>query len=588
MPSDLMAALEDADIELHAQNVSFEKIIAKHVMTRQAYWPPIAENRWHCTAAQGAALSLPRSLDDAGAALDLATRKDKEGHRVMLKLSKPRKPTKNNAEKWHSKPVDFAKLHRYCINDVDTEIAIDDATIPLSRVERAVWLLDQKINERGIPIDLETVNSILAIDHGVKSTLNARLQEITGGQLRSAGQNQAFIHWLAENGVNVDNMQKETVACELQKPHSEIVLEALRIRQRLGKSSVRKHEGYARRTCSDGRLRGDMLYHAASTGRWGGSGVNLMNCPRGKLKKDELKTAILVVRQESPDLLEFLYDDISMVLSSLVRSMVKASPGKRLIVSDFASIEARVLPWVANETKLLNQFRNGEDVYVDMADKLNGTRQLGKVAILGLGYQMGASRFVESAADFGIDLSEEDAQVAVDTYRETYQNIKRFWWKCNEAAIDAVEMNEPKSVNRITFHTEGKFLFCTLPSGRRIAYYEPRVKDEMMPWGKIKPQLSYMGRNSQTRKWERQRTYGGKLTENIVQAIARDLLVVAMLKLDRMGYPIILHVYDEVVIEADKGFGSLAEVNHVMSTPPKWAATCPVAAEGFEAERYRK
>jgi DNA polymerase len=275
--------------------------------------------------------------------------------------------------------------------------------------------------------------------------------------------------------------------------------------------------------------------------------------------------------------------------------MVKAPAGKKLIVCDFAGIEARVLAWLAGQKDLVEIFRAGEDVYKVMAGKIynkppelvtKAERQLGKVAILGLGYQMGWSKFITTAKGYGISLDDAFAQQVVETYRTTYKRIRSFWRNANDAAICAVQ-GSPVSIGRIRYFVEDRWLFCQLPCGRRSAYTDPQVRDEETPWGK-KPQLSYMTVDSMTKKWVRQRTYGGMLVENIVQATARDFLVEAMFRLEKAGYPTIMHVHDETVSEVDADFGSAREVEEIMSFVPEWGKGCPIAAEGFETERYRK
>jgi len=330
------------------------------------------------------------------------------------------------------------------------------------------------------------------------------------------------------------------------------------------------------------------MYHGASTGRWSGKGVQFQNVPRGNLKPREVKDAIESIRDGTVNL---FYRDVPGVLSSCLRGMVQASPGKKLIVCDFAGIEARVLAWVAKERHLLETFRAGEDVYVKLASKIYNIPQedvskdqrfIGKTATLGLGYQMGPKRFVATVAKFGREITDKFGEDVVQTFRESNPNVTELWYKLDRAVRKVInKKDEVEHINMLRIYRDGRYLNIDLPSGRKLSYYNPKLVLRENRFN-----ISYMGVNSVTRKWERLTSYGGKFCENVVQAIARDLLVSAMFRLEAAGYETIFHVHDEVVIEADHG--SIEEVNEIMCRVPKWAMYCPIDGEGYESERYRK
>lgn len=597
MPEELREVVERGG-ELHAHNAAFERVIWQHVMVVTHKWPKVRHNQWHCTAAKAASFALPRSLDQVAKALGLAEQKDAEGHRVMMKLCKPRKPSKHNPSTWHEDPEDFARLYSYCKQDVKTELAVDGALPEFGLRNRFVWLLNERINDRGIPMDREFITNAIEVDKDYTANLTAELKELTGGEVTSARQQAKMVQWLNKQGVNVEDVKKETVAKALEDSTlSSSARRGLQLRQLLSKSSTAKYEAMLRRLDEDDRIRGEHLFHGAATGRFAGSGVQFQNLPRpASAFKDfeKLLGGIEAAKQHDSWLIGALLGQPATFLASAIRSAVKAKDGRRLIVCDFAGIEARVLGWMAAEKRYQKAFAAKDDLYVDMAGALYGeaaaqaNRQMGKIAILGLGYGMGKDRFVEAARLMGgIDVDADEAQEVVQTYRQRYASIVRWWYSLSDASIQCVETGEPQVVTKVRFTLEDDFLFVQLPSGRKLAYNQPTVREEDTPVGR-KPQLSYMGVNSITKKWERKRTYGGKLCENIVQAVALDLLADAMFRLEKAGYPIVLHVHDEVVCEVPNGFGSVAEVEQIMCASDRWAEGCIVDAEGFESERYRK
>lgn len=421
----------------------------------------------------------------------------------------------------------------------------------------------------------------------------------TDGAVKSGQQNAALQKWVIEKGYDIKDVTAETVSRLLA--HDDLtdrVRRVLEIRRDLAKSSIAKYVAMEKRTEADGRIRGSHLYHGASTGRWTGRGVQFQNVPRGDLSEGDVEEAIAAIRARDADLLGCLFPSVPVALSSCLRSMVRAPEGKKLIVVDFAQIEARVLCWLAGQTDVLKQFMRGEDVYVGLASRIYNVPQdqvtkdqrfVGKVATLGLGYGMGAPKFRATLDKYGMQVDQEFAQKVVDVYRDANGRVKRFWYRLEECAVESMARRQ-RSVRcgRLRFLRQRNWMDVILPSGRTLTYISPQLEDVDTPWGETKPQLTYLSENSMSHKWQRTKTYGGKIAENVTQAIARDFLVGAMQRAEEAGYEVIFHVHDELVVEVDQDFGSIEELEKIITVVPEWGQNCPIAAEGFEAERYRK
>lgn len=604
---------------VESHNAWFERGIWLNVLVPRHGWPTIAHAQWRCSAAKAAAHALPRKLEGACAALNLPVLKDQAGHKLMLKLSKPRKPRKKELDAWkvsnpgESHPVvfhenrdEYYRLFAYCCQDVLAEEVLSDALPDLSPQETTIYLLDQRVNERGFMLDVPGIDAALGHIATESKQLNAELAVITNGVITKATQRPKLLVWFEENGLEIFNTQGATVDAYLQgdqrgiQPHVRRALEILRT---LGRSSTAKYQAMKHWVCPDGRVRGGLLYHGASTGRWTGAGIQPHNFTRGSIKEvaKHNETAWDVFKEGDADDIETAYGDgrIMEALASALRGAIIPSPGHQLYVADYASIEARVLMWMAGEEEGMEAFRRGEDQYVAMASAIYGRqitaddkieRAVGKVAILGLGYQMGAAKFVTTAKVMAnVDVDDALAQLTVETYREKFWRVKNLWWDTERAAIKAVTTKRATECGCLTWFVRDRFLHCRLPSGRLLAYPDPEVSSRMTPWGEPKAALSYMGINPYTRKWTREVTYGGKLVENGDQAIARDLLVAAVLRCEATEiYTPILSVHDELLAEAQLGAGSVKEFNELMAECPSWATGCPVGAEGYVAGRYRK
>ena len=601
---------------ISAHNAAFERCIWENILVPRYGWPPIPIAQFRCSAAKAAAHALPRGLEDVGSALVLSTTKDVEGHKLMLKLSKPRKSRKAERELWintkqtapsllwHESLNLFEKLWQYCRQDVLAETALNDSLPDLNPHESLIYTMDQTINARGFQLDMTAVKTALALIAKETLQLNQELETVTNGKVKKATCRAQMIAWLSENGLQISDTQKETInaylAPECREPLSPSARRALEIMRALGRSSTAKYESMQNWMGSDGRIRGGLLYHGASTGRWSGSGVQPHNFVRGTVKDMDGLWLALKSKTPPPNVME--------ALSNALRGAIVAGPGKTLYVADYAAIEARVVMWLAGEEGALESFRRGEDIYSVMASEIYNKpcnkedtpdeRQVGKTAILGLGFQMGASKFVATVEKMtGLIISEEMAKQVVDTYRAKFAGVKQLWWEMEAAAIKAVYLR--KQIGRIRqsavncaktqWFCEGNFLYCELPSGRRLAYPFPKVGQKATPWGEMRPQLTFMGISPITHKWTRMHTYGGSLVENVVQAIARDLLANALLACENTGiYLPVLSVHDEGICEVDEAAGSLQEFNRLMTTSSKWAKGLPIGIESWKGKRYHK
>lgn len=607
--SDFYQTIMNPKIILVAHNAFFEQVITRNVFAtkhmiskRKEILAVTGPERWICTASQAAALALPRSLEGVGKVLNLPIQKDMEGAKLLKKWFKPRKATKHDNRTRHDDPEEFKKIVDYCRTDIAAEVELFLRTPPLTETERAVWVLDQKINMHGIKIDRPLVTTILRMIDEEVEEINRETDELSMGLVASATQVKAVKSFLESDGVFLPDLTKKTVEDAIAEGMvSGSNLRILELRQAISKTSTAKYESFESRTRYDGRLRDSLVYHQASTGRWTAKGVQLQNLPRGTIENTIQAAEILSTGDL--ELVRMLYADPMSVFSACTRNMIVASPGCVLDVADYSSIELRVLFWVADHEKGLEAIRQGRKQYEEQAaiifnmdaseiEKDSLERFVGKEATLGCGYQMGAKRFREACQDKGRQISAELAEKAVKGYRRSNAPVVSLWSNIEKAAKAAV-VNPGKTfaINHTKWFVEGDYLFCELPSGRRLAYYKASIKYEIPSYGgnEKKSVLYHYSQNATTRQWQNDKTYGGMLTENVVQAIARDLLAEALLRIDAAGWQNVLHVHDEIVSERSVK----AQLNHdefcrLMSVVPKWAKGCPVEAKGFTGTRYKK
>lgn len=729
-----------------AHNAEFERVIWENVCIPKYGWPPLPPlSQWRCSAAKAAALALPRPLEQACKVLKLSKQKNMDGHRLMLKMSKPRKPTKNNPAIWHEDPEDFKKLIEYCVDDVEAEHTLSKYLPPLSDNEQKVWELDQLINRRGFCVDVDTVQGIVEMLQRKELSLLKEFVDATMGGITSPRQTGALLEWITSNGVEgMTSVDKAAVSEVLMRKNiPQNIRRALEIRQELGKSSTAKFKSMLASVCPDGRIRGSFMFHGAQTGRWSGKGVQPHNMPRMKTPNE---ACLQILKEGDFDLIEALYNTPSYGASSAIRGMITAGPGKEFICADYSAIEGRVLAWLAGEEKILDAYRTGLDPYKLAAAGIlkkpydsitKDERQLpGKVAELaciersqrvstqfGLvpiervcrcmtvwdgeewvfhegaiyrgykgtikhdrliatpdhivftehfkmpfkdtkirkialkrsapepyqarsprnlsdkcwfcgerlpdfrkakveerptetrsqvwdllnagprhrftvegklvsncGYQGGPA----ACRKFGAEGTDEELRERVVTpWRENRPLTVALWKSLEQAAIRAVLTNNPQKCGKLGFYARNDFLFMVLPSGRKLAYYKPAITEEELPWSTedrpaFAPKLRFWGVDSTTKQWVRQATYAGKLAENATQAVSRDVLVAGMFNAEKAGFPIELHVHDEVVAEVEKGIKTLDELCKALCALPAWADGLPMKAEGWAGKRYKK
>lgn len=622
-PKALMNHISNGEL-VEAHNAFFERCIWHFVMVEKYGWPHVNPEQWRCSAAKAAAYALPRKLEDAAVALGVSEQKDMEGHRLMLKMSKPRKPTKGDPDsKWHQKRDDLLHLFDYCKQDVRTERALSRQLRELPPQEIELWQLDQEMNLRGMCCDRKMAEAAVNIAAQAREEAGNELALITGGDVLTTTQRPQFVSWLNSEGVEGKSVAADVVDEHLQRhvrekdegvstTIEEHVYRALFLWRRSSKTSIKKYDSMLTRIGVDDRIRDLLMYWGASTGRWSGRGIQPHNFPRNT--PDDMDTIIDDILGGSFEHLKILYgeDAVMDILSSVLRGALISAPGHDLVVADYSAIEARGTFWIAGHRAGLKVFEEfdagrGPDIYCWQAEKIHGRpigkkdpeRQDGKVVILGCGYQMGGPKLVTYAAGMKIALTEERATELVNAYREENWPVKQFWTDIQRAAHEAVRRGsggDAVRCGRLRFKKLGRFLHCRLPNGRLLSYLDPKIRMVERTFNegkeneitKLVPQLTFMGMDTYTHKWKRCSTYGGKLTENVVQALCRDIMAEAMLRLRGTVYVPVLTVHDEILSEVPEGSGDLGEFKAIMAEQPEWADDFPIEAAGWRGKRFRK
>ena len=590
LPERVLAALEDPAVTKVAFNAQFERTCISRYLGRR-----LSPNGWQCTAVQSAMLALPLSLDNVGEVLNIQRKKLKEGTDLVRFFSMPCKPTKANGGRTRNRPEDapekWERFKTYCIRDVDAEREIRQKLwkFPISESEMELYRMDQEINDRGILVDQQLVENAVLCDNQYRQMVTARAYELTG--LSNPNSPAQIKGWLSEHGVEAEKLDKKTVKGLISETDGE-VLEVLKLRLLMAKTSVKKYEAIERSVCSDGRVHGLLQFYGANrTGRWAGRLVQVQNLPQNHIP--DLELARSLVKEQRFEDLDLLYDSTPEVLSELIRTAFVPKPGCRFIVADFSAIEARVLAWFAGEQWRLDTFAEGGDIYCASASKMFGVpvvkhgvnghlRQKGKIAELALGYG-GAVGALTSMGALDMGLQEEELQPLVSQWRNSNPHITKFWWDVDAAAIKAVKERTEVALGKLRFTYRSGILFVTLPAGRKLSYIKPRMTQNRFG----RESLSYEG-VGESKKWMRIETYGPKLVENIVQATARDLLAQAMLRLRNKGFEIVMHIHDEAVLEVPEGVSGVEEICQIMSEQPDWAAGLPLRADGYECAFYKK
>ena len=594
LPEEIRKAISDPTVMKWAFNAQFERICLSRFlgMPTGEYLDPVS---WHCTMIWSATLGLPMSLAGVGTVLGLEKQKLTEGKDLIRYFCVPCKATKVNGGRTRNLPEhDWTKWERfksYNLRDVETEMEIQKklSRFPVPENEWRNYCLDQKINDRGVALDMELAHRAVQCDNQYREFYLRQAREITG--LENPNSVLQLRDWLWERGVELDSLSKNAVQDLLPDTDGD-VRKVLSLRQELAKSSVKKYTAMENLVCRDSRGRGLIQFYGASrTGRYAGKLLQVQNLPQNHLP--DLETARALVQSGNFDALEMLYDSVPNVLSELIWTAIVPKKGCRFIVSDFSAIEARVLSWFAGEQWRLDTFTQGGDIYCASASQMFGVpvekhgingelRQKGKQAELACGYG-GSVGAMKSMGAVRMGVKEEELQPLVDAWRQANPRIVQFWWEVDRAAKTCVKQHVPTQAGRLRFEYQSGILFIQLPSGRRLAYAKPRMGENRFGGEAI----TYEGVGT-GRKWERLETYGAKCVENIVQGTARDLLALALLRLEQAGYPVVMHCHDEAICEVPIGQGSVEEVNRIMAVSPEWAEGLPLKADGFETEFYKK
>ena len=591
IPSEVLFALEDDKVTKWAFNANFERIC----LSRFLGYPTgdyLEPDSWKCSMVWAAYMGLPLSLEGVGAVLGLEKQKLTEGKDLIKYFCQPCAPTKSNGQRTRNLPEHapdkWLAFKRYNIRDVETEMSIQ-ARLSKYPVPDSVWEeyhLDQEINDRGVGLDMKLVRQAIQMDGRSRSELTQAMKELTS--LDNPNSVQQMKQWLADNGLETDTLGKKAVA-ELLKTAPPELQKVLTLRQQLAKSSVKKYQVMETAVCADGRARGMFQFYGANrTGRWAGRIIQMQNLPQNHL--EDLSEARGLVRCGDFEALEMLYEDVPDTLSQLIRTAFVPQENRKFIVADFSAIEARVIAWLADEKWRQDVFAEGKDIYCASASQMFGVpvekhgvnghlRQKGKIAELALGYG-GSVGALKAMGALEMGLSEDELPSLVSAWRQANPKIVQFWWAVDRAVMDAVTRKTTTKTHGIIFSARNGMLFITLPSGRSLAYVKPKIGENRFGGDCI----TYEGVGG-TKKWERIDSYGPKFVENIVQATSRDILCYAMKTLRCCS--IVMHIHDEVVIEADRRM-SLQAVCEQMGRTPPWAKGLRLRADGYETDFYKK
>lgn len=594
LPEFIIKDLVDEKVLKTAFNANFERTcISKYLNT---YMHP---NQWSCTMVKSLSLGLPQSLDNVSKVLGFEEDKQKmkEGKALINYFSKPCKPTKVNKGRTRNLPehdtVKWNTFKEYCKQDVVVERAIRKKLDKFETTDREqeLWCLDQIINDRGIGVDEVLIESAIDVDSRYTSIIKNKAKQITGlDNPNSAAQ---LKNWINERSdYKVDSLAKDEIPKILKNTNDDEVKEVLKLRQLLSKTSVKKYEAMNNSKCSDKRVRGLLQFYGARTGRWAGRLVQVQNLPQNHIP--DLEVARDLIKARDFETVELLYDSVPDTLSQLIRTAFIPSKGNRFIVADFSAIEARVIAWLAKESWRLDVFNTHGKIYeasasqmfhvpIESIKKGSELRQKGKIAELALGYGGGVGAL--KSMDKKGSIAEEEYSDLVTQWRNANPKITELWWNVDKAAKKAITDRTTVKLDNLTFIYNAGILFIKLPSGRKIAYIKPKVEPHETFSGM---KITYEGMQQTSRQWTKISTYGPKLVENIVQAIARDCLAEAMFNVTKAGYNIVMHVHDELILDVPKGFGSVEEVNQIFGKEISWAKGLPLKADGYECNFYMK
>lgn len=604
LPDAVEKAISDATVVKHAYNAAFEwYCLSKHLKRS------LPLDQWRCTMLHGLYAGYPGGLGAVGKALGLPEdkQKDRNGAALIRYFCSPCVPGKANGGRTRNLPKHaperWALFREYCRQDVVTEMEIERrlSPWPVPEMVQRQWELDMRMNARGVAVDLDLIEGALAIDAQQTGDLMDEARRLTG--LANPNSGTQLLPWLDARGVPLANLQKQTVADALEDvdlpPDVRRVLE---IRQGTSKTSTKKFAAMREAVCSDGRIRGLLQFYGANrTGRWAGRIVQVQNLPRTYLDKSLLPMMREFARRGDGEALQILCGTAQGTLSQLIRTAFIPDRGNKFVDADFSAIEARVVAWLSGEQWRLDVFRSHGKIYEASAAAMFGVpiesiakgrenyglRAKGKVAELALGYGGGSAALIAMGA-LRMGLSEDELPDIVRRWRGSNRSIVRLWREVEGAALETVKTGRVTAAGRCVFALEGNgelvFLTVLLPSGRKLYYVSPFLTENRFGGESI----GYCGVNQQTKKWGRQETYGGKLTENITQAVARDCLAEALARLEAAGYPVVFHIHDEVVIDIENDRADLDAVVRIMSQPPRWAGDLPLGADGWTGDFFTK
>ena len=599
LPFEVIEALQNEEVMKVAYNAAFERVVLNHHYPTTGIGEP---SQWFCTMVQGFTLGLPGGLDKVGKALGIEEDKQKlaTGKKLIQYFSKPCRPTKVNGGRTRNRPQHdtekWAMFKEYCRQDVEAERAIRrrlEKFYPIPS-ERQLWALDQRINDNGVLLDNAVIDGALQIDMEMKYQLTNEVIKLTG--VENPNSLPQITGWIRQKQpeLKFDTFDK-TARAELLKRDDLLpeVRKVIELKNLLSKTSCKKYQAMRDMRCLDGRVHGMLQFYGASrTGRWAGRGVQLHNLPQNHL--DDLDEARNTVKTANYEVLEQLYDSPADVLSQLIRTAFIAPANHRFIVADFSAIEARVIAWLADEKWRMQVFANGGDIYCASASQMfhvpvekhgiNGhLRQKGKVAELACGYGGGVNALKAFGAD-KMGMTQQEMEKTIKQWREASPNICKLWRSVEDSVKKAIRTKLVIVGDKgIKYKYYAPWLFIKLPSGRKLAYYKPRIEQEEGFGERITYEGAMLAGG-----WGRNYTWGGKLVENLVQGIARDCLAVSMLRLAKAGYKIVMHVHDEVILEEPYSTGSLENACAIMGQPIDWAPGLLLRADGYETEYYRK
>lgn len=590
IPQGIWLALYDSAVVKTAYNATFERVcLSRHLGL------PLPIEQWDCTMAKAAMCGLPLGLGAVGKALKLDSLKMEAGKQLISFFSLPCRPTKANNQRTRNLPKHdpdrWELFKKYCVRDVEVEQEIRQRLeeYSVASIDSKLYTIDQQINDRGILLDRVMIENAISIANHRSAELEREAMEITG--LDNVSSPLQVREWLRKRTgyTDIDSVDKARVKELLGSTIPADVRRFLEIRQELGKTSLAKYPKMLDIMGNDDRARGTMQFYGTRTGRWAGRFIQVQNLPQNHL--DNIADVRQIVVDGDGEMLELLYGDVQDTLSQLIRTALVAPKGSRFIVADFSAIEARVLAWLAGEQWRIDTFKGHGKIYeasaaqmfkvpVEKITKGSDMRAKGKVAELACGYGGGVGALRQMGGE-KMGLTDTQMGDIVRQWRKASPNIVKFWSQAENAMFDCIENRELTSVNKyILAECDDQMMWFILPSGRRLCYYSPYVY--------LGKELMYWGVDATTHKWGPITTYGGKITENIVQAIARDCLAETLIKLTAKGYRCVFHVHDEVVLEMPYGEGSLEEVLEIMAQSPSWAPELPLKGDGYETEFYKK